>query len=134
MYLHNVCKCLLCFMNSCFHSSSVWALAVKINPNQLPISFTDDTASNISPTNINSTISLSCSVVNQGRFIWNWALPSGDIQPPTFILDTGRTSVLVVTSNETGDYHCHVGYNYSGLAGDPGPSATFTITLSLESK
>ena len=69
---------------------------------------------------------------NEGRFTWNWTLPSGDIQPPTFILDTSRTSVIKVTSNETGDYPCHVGY--SGLAGNPGPSATFTITLALEGR
>ena len=120
------------FYEFCFHSSSVWALTENINPTPLPISFTGDTVSNISPTNINLTISLSCSVVNEGRFIWNWTLPSGEIQPPTFILDTGRTSVIEVTSNEAGDYQCRVGY--SGLAGDPGPSATFTITLALEGK
>ena len=71
-------------------------------------------------------------MVNEGRFIWNWTLPSGDTQPPTFILDTSRTSVIVVTSNETGDYQCHV--DYSGLAGDLGLGATFTITLALEGK
>ena len=107
-------------------------MTVNINPTLLPISFTGDTVSNISPTSINSTISLSCYVVNEGRFVWNWTLPSGDTQPPTFILDTGRTSVIEVTSNETGDYQCHVGY--SGLASDLGPSAMFTITLSLEGK
>ena len=130
MYLHNVCTCLLCFINSCYHSSP--ALTENINPTLPPISFTGDTVSNISPTNINSTIGLSCSVVNEGRFIWNWTLPSGVTQPPTFILDTGRTSVIEVTSNETGDYQCHV--DYSGLAGDLGLGATFTITLALEGK
>ena len=130
IYLHNVCKCLLCFMMFVF--TPLLALTVNVNPTLPPISFTGDTVSNISPTNINSTISLSCSVVNEGRFIWNWTLPSGVTQPPTFILDTSRTSVIEVTSNETGDYQCLVGY--SGLSGDPGPSAMFTITLALEGK
>ena len=40
----------------------------------------------------------------------------------------------MVTSRETGDYQCHVVYNYSGLAGDPGLGAMFTITPSLEGK
>ena len=101
-------------------------------PTPLPISFTGDTVSNISPTNINSTISLSCSVVNEGRFTWSWTLPSGVIQSPTFILDTGRTSVIElsqINSDNSGIHQCHV--DYSGLANDPGLSTMLNTTLTL---
>ena len=78
---------------------------------------------------------MTCSVENEGRFTWSWILPSGATQPPTFILDTGRTSVIElsqVTSNDYGEHQCHV--QYIGLASDPAKRAIFNITLTTEGK
>ena len=74
---------------------------------------------------------MSCSVENEGRFTWSWILPSGATQPPTFILDSSRTSVLELsefTNGDSGNYQCHV--DYVGLATKPERGAVFNITLS----
>ena len=64
-----------------------------------------------------SVIRLSCTVVNQGRFIWRWTLPDSVSSSPPLILDATRTSVIEVpqSSNSVGEYSCSVSYYWDSV-------------------
>ena len=56
---------------------------------------------------------ISCTVMNEGSFDWNWTLPSSSIQYQMWIADGTRTTVLQlsnITSHYSGNYVCVVKY------------------------
>ena len=66
-----------------------------------------------------AVIRLSCTVVNQGRFMWVWTLPDSvsstiqqEILDSQLILDGTRTSVIEVprSRESVGDYTCTASY------------------------
>ncbi len=86
-----------------------------------------------------SSINLSCTVTNEGRFDITWTLPSAATTYQTLSLDATRTSRLQVsglTASHAGDYVCQA--SYAAAAVPPGetapPSSVKIITVSLEGK
>ncbi len=66
---------------------------------------------------LDSTVSISCEVINPGTFEWNWSnnnvdmVESGGNQYEILISSDTRTSTLTVfnpMTNDTGDYTCTV--------------------------
>ena len=95
-----------------------------------PITFTEDTVSSVSPSTINSSITLTCSVA-EGRFVWSWTGPPGISLPSPIVLNVGRTSVLELSNlsaDHSGTYQCVANYTYGQ---EPRTSASFDIGLSL---
>lgn len=94
-----------------------------------------------------SFIQLSCTVTNNGSFVWDWSGPAvGTGRTQEFSVDTSRTSILNISSisaNDSGIYTCTVYYKHSeldlGSLSQPNPLFTAhrtsnNITLSLEGK
>ena len=77
-----------------------------------------------------ATISLSCTVTNQGHFSWQWS--SQDHSPHVF--DDTRTSMIGIplTEESVGEYTCTASYHPDTRL-DPSP-VTGTFTVGLESK
>ena len=95
-----------------------------------PITFTEDTVSSVSPSTINSSITLTCSVT-EGRFDWSWTGPPGISLPLSIVLNVGRTSVLELSqlsAGHSGTYRCVATHRYGQ---EPRASASFDISLSL---
>ena len=73
----------------------------------------------IRPANLQSSITLTCSVINSGSFVWQWMyngdmLYTGD-QFQILIKDATRTSTLTINSlsiSDVGNYTCTA--NFSG--------------------
>lgn len=66
----------------------------------------------LSPETVQSSLSLTCTVTNNGTFIWSWSGP-GVNKAVTKLTDTTRTSVLIVSnisSNDAGVYTCTASY------------------------
>jgi hypothetical protein len=80
-----------------------------------------------------SVITLSCTVANQGRFVWEWAMP-GSVSFTPLVVDGTRTSVVEVPMNgdSVGEYTCTARY-HSDTGLDPSPS-TLTLTIDVERK
>ena len=60
-----------------------------------------------------ASYNVSCTVMNEGSFDWNWTLPASPIQYQMWIADRTRTSVLQlssITSGYSGNYVCAVKY------------------------
>ena len=66
----------------------------------------------LSPETVQSSLSLTCTVTNNGTFRWSWSGP-GVNKAVTKLTDTTRTSVLIVSnisSNDAGVYTCIASY------------------------
>eukprot|EP00731_Ephydatia_muelleri_P023757 Em0016g28a len=60
-----------------------------------------------------ASYNISCTVMNEGSFVWNWTLPASPIQYQMWIADGTRTTVLQlshITSDYSGNYVCAVKY------------------------
>ena len=67
----------------------------------------------LGPVNVTATYTLSCSVANEGLYVWEWTLPSGVTQHTALSADGTRTSFLELTQMSTqyeGEYTCAVRY------------------------
>ena len=98
-----------------------------------PITFTEDTVSSVSPSAINSSITLTCSVT-EGRFDWSWTGPPGISLPSPIVLNVGRTSVLELSqlsAGHSGTYRCMATHTYGR---EPRASASFDISTQLQGK
>ena len=101
-------------------------------PNLTPIVFADSSLTEVvlDSTNVVSNLNLTCSVTNEGLFQWNaWVIPAGgQIQEETLIVDTSRTSIIMLSQISTtyaGEYQCEVNY------ATPNIPSSINITLTL---
>ena len=65
----------------------------------------------LGPDNVTANYTLSCSVANEGLYVWEWTLPSGVTQHTVLSADGTRTSFLELTQMSTqyeGEYTCAV--------------------------
>ncbi len=93
----------------------------------------------LGPENVTSSIDLSCTVTNEGRFNITWTLPSAATTYQTLSLDATRTSRLQVsrlTASHAGDYVCQASYAAAAVpSGETAPpSSVRIITVNLEGK
>ena len=78
---------------------------------------------------------LSCTVVNQGRFQWEWTVPDSLSPPSQLLLDATRTSVIEVPQSgmSVGEYTCTASYHSdTGLVSSG--ATTFTVEPECESQ
>ena len=87
--------------------------------------------------NVQSSVELSCTVINEGSFTFSWMGPNGVIsntdRTQLFLADTSRTSILTISQlnlSDSGIYTCMSSYQHDEL--EDVPSNTTTISLTLE--
>ena len=87
--------------------------------------------------NVQSSVELSCTVINEGSFTFSWMGPNGAIsntdRTKLFLADTSRTSILTISRlnlSDSGNYTCMSSYRHSDL--EDVPSKTTTVFLTLE--
>ncbi len=77
-----------------------------------PVTFQDDPS--IVSFQPNSNVSIPCTVINSGSFVWQWKYNGGDTLPTNNQIKTAdatRTSILVINDSEStnvGNYSCTV--------------------------
>ena len=84
---------------------------------------------------LDTVMRLSCTVVNQGRFQWEWTVPDTLSLPSQLLLDATRTSVIEVPQSgmSVGEYTCAASYHSdTGLVSSG--ATTFTVELECESQ
>ncbi len=117
-----------------YHCS--FAVSVPLDP----ITFVEgNTTMALGSENATSSIDLSCTVTNEGRFDITWTLPSAATTYQRVSLDATRTSRLQVsrlTASHAGDYVCQASYAADAVL--PGQTAPLDsiriITVNLEGK
>ena len=78
------------------------------------------------PDRVVSAANLSCTVVNEGFFQWQWTLPPGIIFNQMWLTDGTRTSIVEISqisAANAGDYTCQASFN--------GQSAENTVLIQL---
>ena len=86
--------------------------------------------------NVQSSVELSCTVINEGSFTFSWMGPNGVIsntdRTQLFLADTSRTSILTISQlnlSDSGIYTCMSSYRHTYLSGVPSKSSTVSLTL-----
>ena len=86
--------------------------------------------------NVQSSVELSCTVINEGSFTFSWMGPNGVIsntdRTQLFLADTSRTSILTISQlnhSDSGIYTCMSSYRHTDLEDVPGKSSTVSLTL-----
>ena len=85
------------------------------------IVFQDSPPLNVTPDNLQSSVNLSCTVVNVGSFEWQWQYNEDvlDLSDRSQILigDATRTSILTINKlyNDTGNYTCQAKYSTNSI-------------------
>ena len=79
--------------------------------------------------NEDSTISLVCTVTNQGRFTWQWTGPQGSIPQQTSDETRTSTAVIPLAPESVGEYTCTVSYHPDTQLESSSTAETFTVRL-----
>ena len=86
--------------------------------------------------NVQSSVELSCTVINEGSFTFSWMGPNGVIsntdKTQLLLADTSRTSILTISRLnlfDSGSYTCLSSYQHSHLQDVPSKSSTVSLTL-----
>ena len=87
------------------------------------------------PANVPSDALLTCTVINQGRFQWQWTA-LGTNTPPTWISDGTRSTALNISmrNSAVGNYSCTASYHPDSKLPPFSITETFTVGLDLESE
>ena len=100
-----------------------------------------DSTMQLGPDNVVSTLTLSCTVTNEGLFQIQWVLPDMTTIDSTSVADGSRTGILQVSRLSGAgemDYQCRARYVPEGLPSQTdSPSnsmATATFTLDFQGK
>ena len=92
------------------------------------------------PDTVQSSLNLSCTVVNNGTFYWTWTGPGVNNATVMKLADTTRTSILMLSNMsaaDAGNYTCSASYLAMGQSawGVIKPNTnTNTISLTLFSE
>ena len=109
----------------------------SVNVTLEPISFEDGVTEVMIEADDFTTmsVSLSCTVANDGYFEWEWTFPSGSVQSQMQLSEASRTSTVQtpLSVSSEGEFTCTAGYRVGTDLTAPGP-ASRNINLQLGSK
>ena len=94
-----------------------------------------DSSMQLGPDDVVSTITLSCTVTNEGLFQIQWVLPDMTTVESTWVADGSRTGILQVSRLSGAgemDYQCRASYVLDGLPSGPPSSSMATATFTLD--
>ena len=123
MFIHAFRLCILNHIDTTLNRSAIKFLI----PNQLL---------QYGSNNVQSSVELSCTVINEGSFTFSWMGPNGEIsntdRTQLFLADTSRTSILIISRlnlSDSGNYTCISSYQHKALEDVPSKTATVSLTL-----
>ena len=86
--------------------------------------------------NVQSSVELSCTVINEGSFTFSWMGPNRVIantdRTQLFLADASRTSILTISQlnlSDSGIYTCMSSYRHTLLSGVSSKSSRVSLTL-----
>ena len=94
-----------------------------------------DSSMQLGPDDVVSTITLSCTVTNEGLFQIQWVLPDMTTVESTWVADGSRTGILQVSGLSGAgemDYQCRASYVPDGLPSGLPTSSMATATFALD--
>ena len=97
----------------CHYKYTIVLIGTPISPPMEDIKFKDGNYSvvTLGPDNIQSSIGLNCTVINNGSFEWEWEYNNSNINAKMWISDATRTTVLSISNLsfvKEGNYTCTV--------------------------